>query len=150
MALLMGQNPPSLRLIAFGCQSTAWPATRSRRRRVAEGAGAIFGDHVTAGMRHKRPFLKPSRSGLSRSPIISAISCPPWRCRSRSRGPAKGDDYLAQFVLPNFYFHLAVAYATLRHNGVEIGKRDFPCSSLARYRSAARFRLFANGDVGQD
>jgi uncharacterized protein len=40
-------------------------------------------------------------------------------------GRMKGDDYLAQFVLPNFYFHLAVAYAILRHNGVEIGKRDF-------------------------
>ena len=37
----------------------------------------------------------------------------------------KGDDYLAQFVLPNFYFHLAAAYAILRHNGAEIGKRDF-------------------------
>ncbi len=40
-------------------------------------------------------------------------------------GSMKGDDYLAQFVLPNFYFHLAAAYAILRHNGVEIGKRDF-------------------------
>jgi hypothetical protein len=28
-------------------------------------------------------------------------------------------------VLPNFYFHLTAAYAILRHNGVEIGKRDF-------------------------
>jgi hypothetical protein len=37
----------------------------------------------------------------------------------------KGDDYLAQFVLPNFYFHLSTAYAILRHCGVEIGKRDF-------------------------
>jgi uncharacterized protein len=42
-----------------------------------------------------------------------------------AKGSMKGDDYLAQFVLPNFYFHLAVAYAILRHNGVEIGKRDY-------------------------
>jgi uncharacterized protein len=28
-------------------------------------------------------------------------------------------------VLPNFYFHLTTAYAILRHNGLEIGKRDF-------------------------
>ena len=27
--------------------------------------------------------------------------------------------------LPNFYFHLATAYAILRHNGVELGKNDF-------------------------
>ena len=42
-----------------------------------------------------------------------------------AKGSMKGDDYLAQFVLPNFYFHLTVAYAILRHNGVDIGKRDF-------------------------
>jgi uncharacterized protein len=27
--------------------------------------------------------------------------------------------------LPNLYFHVTTAYALLRHNGVEIGKRDF-------------------------
>jgi hypothetical protein len=28
-------------------------------------------------------------------------------------------------VLPNLYFHSAISYAILRHNGVEVGKRDF-------------------------
>ena len=37
----------------------------------------------------------------------------------------KGQPYLVHFVLPNFYFHCTVAYAILRHNGVELGKRDF-------------------------
>lgn len=37
----------------------------------------------------------------------------------------KGLPYLVDFALPNFYFHLASAYAILRHNGVPIGKRDF-------------------------
>jgi hypothetical protein len=37
----------------------------------------------------------------------------------------KGADYLTSFALPNFYFHIAMAYALLRHNGVDIGKRDF-------------------------
>jgi hypothetical protein len=37
----------------------------------------------------------------------------------------KGQPYLIQFVLPNFYFHATTAYAILRHNGVELGKRDF-------------------------
>ena len=36
-----------------------------------------------------------------------------------------GQDYLLTNALPNFYFHLTTAYAILRHNGVEIGKRDF-------------------------
>ena len=37
----------------------------------------------------------------------------------------KGLPYLTQFVLPNLYFHAATTYAILRHNGLEIGKRDF-------------------------
>jgi hypothetical protein len=28
-------------------------------------------------------------------------------------------------MLPNFYFHVTTAYNILRHNGVELGKRDF-------------------------
>ena len=36
-----------------------------------------------------------------------------------------GPDYLLQMVIPNTYFHLSMAYAILRHNGVEIGKMDF-------------------------
>jgi hypothetical protein len=36
-----------------------------------------------------------------------------------------GADYLARWALPNFYFHVTTAYAILRHNGVELGKRDF-------------------------
>ena len=36
-----------------------------------------------------------------------------------------GVSYLNKFVLPNFYFHSAMAYALLRHNGVGIGKGDF-------------------------
>jgi uncharacterized protein len=39
--------------------------------------------------------------------------------------PFNGQTYLIQFALPNFYFHTTMAYAILRHNGVEIGKRDF-------------------------
>ena len=37
----------------------------------------------------------------------------------------KGLDYLANFVLPNVYFHVTTAYAILRHNGLELGKKDF-------------------------
>jgi hypothetical protein len=37
----------------------------------------------------------------------------------------KGQAYLLQQATPNFYFHITPAYAILRHNGVELGKRDF-------------------------
>jgi uncharacterized protein len=38
---------------------------------------------------------------------------------------AKGAEYIVDFALPNFYFHVTTAYAILRHNGVELGKYDF-------------------------
>ena len=37
----------------------------------------------------------------------------------------KGQQFLSNFSLPNFYFHAATTHGILRHNGVEIGKRDF-------------------------
>ena len=37
----------------------------------------------------------------------------------------KGQQFLSAFSLPNFYFHCATAHGILRHNGVEVGKRDF-------------------------
>lgn len=36
-----------------------------------------------------------------------------------------GLDYLQRHALPNFFFHVAIAYAILRHHGVELSKRDY-------------------------
>jgi len=37
----------------------------------------------------------------------------------------KGMQYLLGHAIPNFYFHVTTAYDILRHNGVELGKRDY-------------------------
>ena len=47
---------------------------------------------------------------------------------SLSWAPGKvlgGEDYLLQMTIPNTFFHIAMAYAILRHNGVDVGKMDF-------------------------
>ena len=36
-----------------------------------------------------------------------------------------GAEYIIGVAMPNFYFHITTAYDLLRHNGVELGKRDF-------------------------
>ncbi|MEP6996644.1 MAG: DUF1993 domain-containing protein [Betaproteobacteria bacterium] len=36
-----------------------------------------------------------------------------------------GVNYLLQYALPNFFFHVTTAYAILRHNGIEMGKLDY-------------------------
>lgn len=55
---------------------------------------------------------------------------------SMKLGPADitfpGPVFAFEFTAPNFYFHCAMAYAILRHNGVEIGKPDF-LAGLGKY-----------------
>lgn len=36
-----------------------------------------------------------------------------------------GAHYLTDWVMPHFYFHVVTAYDILRHNGLDIGKRDY-------------------------
>jgi hypothetical protein len=43
----------------------------------------------------------------------------------RERRFAGGETYLLSYGIPQFFFHLTTAYALLRHNGVELGKKDY-------------------------
>jgi hypothetical protein len=47
-----------------------------------------------------------------------------WQTRSSTKS-MQGFAYLLHHVVPNVYFHVTTAYNILRHNGVEIGKKDF-------------------------
>lgn len=49
-----------------------------------------------------------------------SVTLPPWEGKSM-----QAIDYLVEYALPNFFFHLTTAYALLRHNGVDVGKRDY-------------------------
>lgn len=44
----------------------------------------------------------------------------------------KGREYLVGFAIPSMVFHMTIAYANLRHNGVELGKADFLGELLER------------------
>ncbi|WP_348731567.1 DUF1993 domain-containing protein [Rheinheimera texasensis] len=48
------------------------------------------------------------------------ITQPRWEGKTLS-----GEEFLVQHVLPNFYFHITTTYAILRHNGVDVGKKDY-------------------------
>jgi len=48
------------------------------------------------------------------------ITTPRWEGKVMS-----GADYFMEHALPNFFFHITHAYALLRHNGVNVGKRDY-------------------------
>jgi uncharacterized protein len=48
------------------------------------------------------------------------VTQPRWEGKVMS-----GSDYFVEHAMPNFYFHLTHAYAILRNNGVNLGKRDY-------------------------
>jgi hypothetical protein len=48
------------------------------------------------------------------------VTQPRWEGKVMS-----GGDYFVEHAIPNFFFHLTTAYAILRHNGVNVGKRDY-------------------------
>ena len=41
------------------------------------------------------------------------------------RGWFGGEDYIRHLVLPDFFFHISIAHAILRHFEAKIGKRDY-------------------------
>ena len=68
-------------------------------------------------------------SPLKSVPVYK-ITQPRWKGKSLS-----GQEYLIQHLAPNFYFHITTAYAILRHNGVNIGKKIY--LGALPYREAA-------------
>ncbi len=48
------------------------------------------------------------------------ITQPRWEGKSLS-----GEEYVIHHALPNIYFHITTAYSILRHNGVDVGKKDY-------------------------
>jgi hypothetical protein len=51
---------------------------------------------------------------------VRHVSQPRWEGKYLT-----GTEFVIQHSLPNIYFHITTAYSILRHNGVEVGKKDF-------------------------
>lgn len=62
--------------------------------------------------------LQPAQIDGSEEKTIS------WQTRSSTK-TMQGLPYLLSHLLPNLHFHVSTAYGILRHNGVELGKKDF-------------------------
>ena len=57
--------------------------------------------------------------------LIGDIQDPFFLLRIERTLEFKGLEFLQRFAIPNVFFHVTTAYNILRHNGVELGKRDF-------------------------
>jgi len=62
--------------------------------------------------------LQPAQIDGSEDKTIS------WQSRSSTKS-MQGLPYLTNHLLPNLHFHVTTAYNILRHNGADLGKKDF-------------------------
>src|SRR5262249_9539010 len=71
---------------------------------------------VSAVMRYLETFTAGDFEGVE----SRRISLPRWEGKSMT-----AQDYFIEHAMPNFFFHVTMTYAILRHNGVDLGKRDY-------------------------
>jgi hypothetical protein len=87
---------------------------------VYEDKEATFQELVLR-IRNTITYLETLRPGQIDGSEDKTVS---WQTRSSTKS-MQALPYLMNHVLPNVHFHVTTAYAILRHNGVEIGKKDF-------------------------
>ena len=92
--------------------SADFPAFEDKESTIAELVARI---HNTIGYLQA---LQPAQIDGSENRTIT------WQTRSSTKN-MQGLPYLMDHLLPNVHFHVTAAYCILRHNGVELGKKDF-------------------------
>ncbi|TGK01019.1 DUF1993 domain-containing protein [Leptospira semungkisensis] len=65
-------------------------------------------------------FLRTFSEADCKEAAAKTISLPRWEGKHLT-----GAEYTIQHMVPNFYFHITTAYDILRHNGVDLGKKDY-------------------------
>ena len=87
----------------------------------AAAAGAMSFADLHASIDSAIAYLETIDAAALEAGLERSIELP-WRGRMKS---FRGDRFLIEFALPNFFFHLTIAYAILRTEGVPLEKVDF-------------------------
>jgi hypothetical protein len=112
---------PLLRQIQIACDHAKWAAARSSGKDVP----ATPDDEKTIADCKKRiastiAYLDGFTAADFAKTDEVKVSLPRWEGKSMS-----GTEYVIQQAMPNLFFHVTTAYDLLRHNGVDVGKRDY-------------------------
>jgi uncharacterized protein len=114
---------PFTRQITIACDAAKFGVAR-----LADVTAPKFDDNevtladLKARIAKTQEFLDSVPTGKLDGSEAKEITFPVGRDATKTM---KGEDYLKHWVLPNFFFHTTMAYAVLRHNGVELGKTDY-------------------------
>jgi uncharacterized protein len=77
-------------------------------------------DDVRARIATVRAYLETFTASDFDGAESRTVTTPRWEGKSMT-----AQEYFVEHATPNVFFHLAMTYAILRHNGVDVGKRDF-------------------------
>lgn len=77
-------------------------------------------DELRTRVRAVIAYLDGFKAADFESGATRVVTQPRWQGKVMS-----GADYFLEHAVPNFFFHITHAFAILRHNGVEVGKRDY-------------------------
>ena len=112
---------PLLRQIQLACDHAKWCAARTAGKEAPSHADT---EKTIADCKQRIAtvitYLGTFTAHDFEKTDTTTVTHPRWEGKTMT-----GTHYLVETGLPNFYFHLTTAYALLRHNGVEIGKRDY-------------------------
>lgn len=85
------------------------------------GQGSASFADLRSRIRRAQAFL----ANLTPEQMVGAAQRPCTDQAGKATVALSGAEFLSQFALPNFFFHLTSAYALLRQQGVPLGKADF-------------------------
>jgi len=112
---------PLVSQVRLACDHAKWAAARSAGK---ESPSHADNEQSVEELRVRIAGVVSFIDGFSAADFAGAddrrVSMPRWEGKSMS-----GSEYLIEYALPNFAFHYTTAYAILRHNGVDLGKRDY-------------------------
>lgn len=112
---------PLVRQIQSTCDQAKFAAARTTGKEPpshpdTEQTIAQLRQRVAAVVSYLDGFTSADFEGAA----TKTLSLPRWEGKSMT-----ALEYFVEHVSPNFFFHYTTTYALLRHNGVEIGKRDY-------------------------
>lgn len=112
---------PFEKQVRFACDTAVAATTRLTGKEPVASPDAITSfDGLHARVHAALAHLEQLAPNAFDDAATRSITQPRWEGKTMT-----GADFFVEHALPNFYFHLTHAYALLRHNGVNVGKRDF-------------------------
>lgn len=126
-SLLRERLAPDMHPLAFQIVFTA-EQPRQLAAFCAQAEAGPFVEPTTLTLEHARRLLQEVRArmqAVAGSPYDSLTRIKNLQLAGGLQLQLSGIDYLEEWLMPNFYFHLVTAYSILRHEGVPLGKADY-------------------------